>query len=634
MSDSDLPSASSPGTPLRASELEQVRAAGRWMPWAAFCIAVLWWGCVAAALVTTIDVSVVLSQPPITLAAGGVMALLPGLLILMAGFMARESARGALANAMVLRAAGQLLQPADAVAGQAETLARRLSGTAREVDQSMGEALGAMKALSSEIGDERLRLESVSYAAADNARDLSSQLAAERTALESLVRELRSQGETLNEAIPRQAQHMVEAARVAAEEIGRADEALDNRLSAMRAASQSLGSELARLNQMAGEAGSQSETLMHAIARVEDKLDHSKRTVDSAIRASEAAVAAAGSTGEALQAAVSSALDDARRASLEIQKRTRESSEDAAMQIQVLRQSAEQASSALRSVRDAAMVERELAAHPASEAPRPAERPDGWGAPTHGVTRAPDPARPAPNGDAGGELFASPPRHAPSSPQRNMDSELFDTPPQDNPSPNGASEPGLPRLRLTTTSSETAWALQDQTAAPARREAPPPFDPLEDTAPEREPNAIDSPKPKDTPVDREAGWSTILNDIDRTDTGEMSRETTAETVIRRLEAAGMTLSNIFRPKDKRRIAGAARKGESQRRNATRSVAGFELDRIADRLMGDATFLELAREFVAMETADAMAALDRTQKSARNASPRLSAFLLLDAALGD
>jgi len=40
---------------------------------------------------------------------------------------------------------------------------------------------------------------------------------------------------------------------------------------------------------------------------------------------------------------------------------------------------------------------------------------------------------------------------------------------------------------------------------------------------------------------------------------------------------------------------------------------------------------MAGDFVSMEEADAIAALDRTQKSGRNASPRLSAFLLLDAA---
>lgn len=609
------------------------------MPWAGFLLAVLWLISVVAVVVTSMDLNALLGQPPITLAAGVVMAMMPGCLILMAGFMARESARSASANTLVLKAASQLLAPAETQTGEAETLATRLSTSARDVDQAMGQALGAMKALSSEIGDERLRLESVSYAAADNARDLSAQLGQERTALESLIRDLRSQGETLNEAIPRQAQHMVEAARLAAEEIGRADDALDSRLNAMRQASQTLASELSRLNQMAGEAGAHSESLMHAIARVEDKLDHSKRTVDIAVRASEAAVEAAGSTGEALQSAVSSALDDARRASLEIQKRTRESSEEAAMQIQVLRQSAEQAGAALKAVGVAARAESDLTEKRLTQASDALQR--AVTPPTVAKSERPairsslTPSVPpaSPDVESSDPLFASPPLSVPSAPARSIDTELFeDSPYAPTDVHNQTRERDLPVL---TTGFDSPSLQSSATPAPQHVETtPPPFDPLEETEPVPAPNANDTGARVGEAPRREMGWSTILHDMDRDDTDELSREGTAELVIRRLEGAGMTLANIFRPKDKRKIAAAARKGESQRRSVIRTTAKFELDRVAKRLMTDEEFVGLAREFVSLETADAMAALDRTQKSNRNASPRLSAFLLLDAALGN
>lgn len=633
-----------------AMRLERVHSSGRWIVWAALVLAILWLVCVAVAIVTSMDLDVLLGQPPIALLAGAVMAFMPGCLILMAGFMAREGARGAAANALVLEAAGKLLAPAGETAGQAESLASRLASSARDVDEAMGQALGSMKALSTEIGDERLRLESVSYAAADNARDLATQLGQERTALESLIRDLRAQGETLNADIPRQAHQIVQAARQAADEIGRADEVLEARLEAMRQASQTLSSELSRLNQMAGEAGAHSESLMHAIARVEDKLDQSKRTVDMAVRASETAVAAASSTGEALQTAVSSALDDARRASLEIQKRTRESSEDAAMQIQVLRQSAEQAAAALKAVGIAARAESDLtekrlsqasdalrrAVSPAPAAPSavkstPPQRPP--------LTPRVPPASPDPRPHQAepDALFASPPRSVPEAPARSIDTELFDDTPPVSPPLNGAASERRD-IPVFSPSFEPANLHLSNASAPAiepRRETPPPFDPVEDfddEEPEPGFNANDAMGPSLEGPRREMGWSSILNDMDREDTRDLSREGTAELVIRRLEGAGMTLANIFRPKDKRKIAMAARKGEGQRRSAIRSTAKFELDRVNSRLMKDKDFVAVAREFVTLETADAMAALDRTQKSSRNASPRLSAFLLLDAAL--
>jgi hypothetical protein len=43
-------------------------------------------------------------------------------------------------------------------------------------------------------------------------------------------------------------------------------------------------------------------------------------------------------------------------------------------------------------------------------------------------------------------------------------------------------------------------------------------------------------------------------------------------------------------------------------------------------------MDMARQFAAMEQADALAALDQTQSTSRNASARLAAFLLVDAAL--
>ena len=43
-------------------------------------------------------------------------------------------------------------------------------------------------------------------------------------------------------------------------------------------------------------------------------------------------------------------------------------------------------------------------------------------------------------------------------------------------------------------------------------------------------------------------------------------------------------------------------------------------------------MDMAKQFVRFERTDALAALEQTQSTSRNASPRLAAFLLLDAAL--
>ena len=699
---SDLPVAVSP-----KGRLEIVRGAGRWMPWAGLILAVVWWGALAVALVTVFDLNVIASQPPITLIGGGMIAVLPGLLILMASFMARESARGAAANTLVLEAATQLLDPSEASLRKADSMAARMTASAEEIERSFDEVVAAMKAMAGEIGDERLRLESVSYATADNARDLAGQLAAERSALEGLIRDLRAQGDTLNEAIPRQAERMVQAARTAATEISRADEALDQRLSAMRVSTDSLATELNRLNALARDSGQQSDAVLQAVADIEARLEQAHALVDEAISASDSAVNAANKTGEALREAVSSALSDARRASVEIEARTRESSEEAARQISALQESAEQAGQALKLAGVAARAETDITERRLSQTttalqraigtstpPRPVEAdddgpilaetpkpmpapapvptpetPPGRDHPTNSPLFAAPPMRPAPTGNSAGLPSSNGNGHSngngysngnghhhtpaatgngsvpaishagpPDGPVRKIsDDELFDG--NDEPAPKAASDPFAPDLTISMPGGmETERSVQ--TATPA---TPPPFDPLDDLDDEVEleanpapapPNAVSEPRPQQAaPSREEAGWSSILNDMDREAAGEMGREETAETVIRRLETAGVHLANVFRPKDKKKIAQAARKGEQQRRLAIQSAARNELERVARQVRGNDALADLAKDFVSMEAPDAIAALERTHATNRNASPRLSAFLLLDAAMG-
>ena len=163
--------------------------------------------------------------------------------------------------------------------------------------------------------------------------------------------------QSLNEAIPRQAQMMVKAARDASEEVSRADGALEQRLESMQLAGRTLSEKLVELDALARDAATRTETLTFAVSRVEEKLDQSRRTVDAAVRAGEIAAAAAMTTGDALKDAVSSALDGARRANHEINNSTREAAENAARALARLREAGDEAAAAIRSAEYAAKAD-------------------------------------------------------------------------------------------------------------------------------------------------------------------------------------------------------------------------------------------------------------------------------------
>jgi hypothetical protein len=580
---------------------------------------------------------------PMLLAAGGVAALIPAFLIIMAGFMGRASRRSAAANALVLEATARLMAPAREAGTEGIAFAEQMKQAASEVDRAMGHALMAMKAMAAEIGDERLRLESVSYATSDNARDLATRLGAERQALEALARELRSQITTMSEAIPRQAQMMVSAARQASDEVGRADTALENRLGSMARAGDDLSRRLEALDGLAREAATRTEALTFSITRIEDKLEQSRRTVDAAVRASEVAAAAAATTGDALKGAVASALDGARQANAEINAATRGAAEEAARSLARLREAGEQAAYALRTASYAARIEgNNLERLTGIPAPEPA--PTLSAPPIRQTLAAPQPGYSNGNGHADGHAHGAAAANghvagrtngngqAPAYSNGNgrmtagrtsMDDDLFEASADAVIAASGMTPPPEPPLVLGRDVSPSAGE-----PLMLRRRSDDPVSPVPDL-------------PRRRASDHQGGSGAngsalreIISDISREESGQPpeDREQIAENIVNRLQTSGIPLGEVFRPRSKKRIASAAHKGDAARREAIREQAGKEVERVLHRLRGDPKLGALARQFASLEQADALAALEQTQSTSRNASARLAAFLLVDAAL--
>lgn len=627
-------------------------------------LAVIWWGAVAALVYGGLDWPALSELPRGLLIGAGIAAALPGALIIMAGYMARTNRRATAANELVLQAAKRLLSPADAAGQEGQLFADQMKQAASEIDRAMAHAISAMKAMSGEIGDERMRLESVSYASADNARDLSNRLAAEREALESLAHDLKAQISEMNEAIPRQASMMVNASKQAGEEVSRADKALEGRLAGMQAAGEGLARKLLDLDALAQEASTRTESLTFAVSRVEEKLEQSRKTVDAAVRAGEIAAAAASTTGDALKDAVSSALDGARLANSEINQSTRGAAEETARALAELRIAGQAAASAIESAARAARAQQNMLPKPDET---PAAAPTYTPPPAPRVTPAPEPAshnRAATHHVNGANQTETPSAIKP--PVITTPPSLVDTPddapvfesrskPRNEPAPQTARSSFLAMSSDTTASSEedlfdanadalAATALSESGDTPEplnlrRRFDDPPHDAEDDAA--APPQVINANGRTNgngngnghSSANSDMGWKDILSDIDREDIVAPleGREEIAEALLDTLQESGIRLPEAFRPKAKRKIASAARNGEEARRGAINDQAGKQVERVYKRLRADRDLMHLARQFHVLEEEDALNALEQTQKTNRNCSARLAAYLLLDAA---
>lgn len=589
--------------------LAEARFAGRWLMWTGWLLALLWWGAALGGAFALLGIERIEALEPAVIIAGSLALLLPGLLMIVGSLFAREQVRASASNALVLEAAAQLLQPLETTGQEAANFAQTMKQAASDVDKSMNHALTAMRAVSEELGDERQRLESVTYASADNARDLATRLADERSTLEKLTKDLQAQAETLNTAIPSQIKLMVDSASKASEEVALAEDGLKKRLVALDQTGQNLRNRIEALDHLAGEAGKRNESLLYAISRMEEKLEHSRKTVETASRAGELAAAAASTTGDRLVDSVKAALDQARQASREIQEQSFQASETAAKALANLKRAGQEASAAVK----AAKLDLDTAPTSGSDEELFAENVAQEMGLANGASHTIPDTRSA-------RLNASP--------SRVTEEDLFE-----------ANADKFADAVLDSAPLEAGFDPVEEdniptTQVPAIMDA----ELLEDDGAPYEVNGINAengtalPAEQVMPRNDSTNLSDIIADMEREDSPALSREETAEELIERLIESGIKLGEIFKPRDKKKIALAARKGESKRRISTRQSAGRQVERVRGRLRSDSELMALARDFIALEESDALNALENTRESKKHASPRLATYLLLDAAI--
>jgi hypothetical protein len=677
------------------ARLEAARTAGSWLPWAGASLALLYWAGVAAWLYVTLGADGIKALPPLLLAGGAAALFVPGAALIVAGVMARESARSSEANAVVLASARLLLEPAeyarDGVTSIAEALVEmraRMDGLRHDIE---GAVTGALKAAEIVRADSEVLVQKMS---------------SERQSLSQLSESLRNQAEGLARAVPRYAQTMTEAARAAQAEVAKADDTLDQRLRSVEDAARRLGEGIAQLDTMGAESRKRAQNLAASLARMDEQLVQSTRMVDAAVRAGELATAASKGTADSLRDAMSDALGSALKASETIAAQSAAASEDARNAMVRLKELGLQVEATTRSATIAArnhadefekqqrqtpdMRSRAPAALPPSAPALPplislpaeeglekarqriehastlvkqiksAEKigepgdssvEDLWLDPTSTATRpetfrAP-PAKPTASADfetamreagAPDEALRAAPHRAANipTPPPNVASKLQPAAPVSQlpglgapPPPTMAATPFVARpvappakpSAPPTLSAIRAAASSAAAQAPAAAEpAAPPLS----IVPPSQPMADPSRNPS-------LSWRDLLTGID--DAGPAQREETVSTVIDHLNRAGVRLSHIVRASDLRRIATASHQGERQRRRATRDVAPGEIQRVSRQLDTDSDLQQAARTFIAVEEPDALRVLATAERAREDAAPRLSAYLLLDAALG-
>lgn len=620
-------------TRIRA-QLETARTAGAWMPWAGAAIAVMLWGAIAIWMIATLGIEGLMNQPPAILAGGVGVLLATGLTLICAGVMAREGARSSQANAIVLTSARLLLEPAESSREEVSSLAEAIARETQAINRALGETRNRLDGLKGDIEvSVTAALKAAEIVRADS-EVLVYKMGSERQGLAQLAENLRHQSDTLAKAIPRHAQLMADATRAAQEQVRQADATLDQRLRDMNETAGHLAQRISQLDTMGAESRKRAQNLASVLMRLDEQLVQSTRMVEAATKAGELAAAATKSTAESLRDTVSDAIGSALKATETINSKSAQASDDARQAMTLLKEAGLQAEATTRAATHAARAHADETERrinqlsdtlfkTATKATNAAES---------GLERARARIEKASlligrmkedsETSSVDDLILEPLAPAPAPAPAPVPEPVLQLPPAPAPSPLFAKP---------TAAADAAWFNQEPRPAPA----PPKPDPAADRelvldrpvsarqAPVYDPFAASESKPI-------TSWRGLLGGVD--EVSAQVEETSAGAIIDRLDRGGVRL-HVVKASDLRRIANAAHQGERQRRRAIRDTAPSEIQRVSRMLEADRDLQHAARSFVAAEEPDALRALSMAERARKDAAPRLSAYLLLDAALG-
>ena len=107
------------------ARLEAAQKTSGHLAWGGLALAFLWWVAAIVGTIALVGAETLGQAEPALVIAGLIAIILPGLMLVLSGMMAREQARSTAANAVVLEAAARLLLPAFVLAlslpGRADT---------------------------------------------------------------------------------------------------------------------------------------------------------------------------------------------------------------------------------------------------------------------------------------------------------------------------------------------------------------------------------------------------------------------------------------------------------------------------------------------------------------------------------
>lgn len=570
-------------------------------------------------------VAYITAQPPLTLAMMAAIAILPALMVFLAGAAAREGVRARHEAKRLADAAADLINPSARAEMSARRLAVAVRGEISALDKALEQTIKKLHDVEASVSRQTHAVNAIATQAKAGAESMISGLEHERAELLRIAEDLNGQAALIGQAISRHTHAISESARIAEAEVRAADEVLESRISSFGAAAALISDRTHALTGAAAASADSALRLETALSAALETLTKATNLTETARQSAEAATMAANSTAGAIRETTARAIEDAKRAADLIRSESANVERDAANALQRLRDAAENARGVAQQARTA--VEQST--------PRPAPPPP----PAKPVKAKSEPPPPPPR------IEPAPRVEPPPRPERQPEPRMttFNRGPAE-PAPKPAPAPPPPQ-------------------APARTDArfdEPPASPLHPSAPSHNggawtwrellssiddegagaPQPPQAPPPRGVPAGNGAARTPAQRRREPVDDDPIARLTQAVTeqrgahpigAVSVIERAGVQMGEVFTVAALDRIAHRSRNGSQARRKAVKDAVGPAVARLRDHLRKDERARHEAAGFLRSDGARIAELLARGRASMSADATR--AFLLLDAAEG-
>lgn len=289
-------------------------------------LAGLWWSG-AAALAMNADAPAGVSFP--VLFGLAVLAVVPGLAMILAGWIGARFSHSAAAGEAMIEAANALLTPDDGAMRNTAAYVQEVSGAVGQLNQDIEDAHAGVLELSGDLTKSAGLLGRSARMVRSHGSAVVEGLTGHCETLAETSRTLAEQTDKVEEAVSRHSETVTAAAQAAAGEIQRAEDSLNTQALTMEEAAERLTAAVAEISRMTKDGRKRSMALTYALNRVSRQMDASAQNVEAAVKAGELAVEASKGTADALTSAVSDALDRAISMTGEIESRSAEAGQEA-----------------------------------------------------------------------------------------------------------------------------------------------------------------------------------------------------------------------------------------------------------------------------------------------------------------